>query len=172
VASLVLSSPLVSTSGWMDDASALLATLPDEVRTTIEAHERRGAFDDPAYARATEVFYRRYLCRLDPWPAELARTMRELGEGPYHAMWGPSEFTQTGSLGGADLRPSLSRLRRPSLWICGDQDEVVPDRLAGFAAHASGRVEVFEGGSHCLHLEQTDRYLRVVGEFLDQVDRG
>jgi proline iminopeptidase len=170
VASLVLSSPLVSTSAWMADAADLLAALPEEVRATIEDHERRGVFDDAAYAAATQEFYRRYFCTLDPWPDELALTLREMGEGPYHSMWGPSEFTQTGNLGGADLTPLLPDLGTPSLWIGGDRDEVAPARLAGFARQASGRVEVFEGGSHCLHLEQTARYLAVVGGFLAEVD--
>lgn len=170
LASLVLSSPLVSTAGWMEDATELLGRLPLGVRATIEEHEVRGAFDEPAYVRATAVFNRRFLCNLDPWPEVLVRTLHELGEGPYRTMWGPSEFTQTGNLGGADLTSSLSGLRWPSLWIGGDQDEVAPSRLARFAEQASGRVEVVEGGSHCVHLEQPERYLRVVGEFLAEVD--
>ena len=98
--------------------------------------------------------------------------MRELGEGPYTTLWGPSEFTQTGTLRGADLTPSLETLDVPSLWVGGDRDEVAPARLAGFAARASGRVEVLEGGSHCVHLEQAEQYLRVVGAYLADVDAG
>jgi proline iminopeptidase len=172
VDSLVLSSPLVSTAAWVEDAEALVATLPADVQATIADHERRQSFDDKAYLRATDAFYRRFFCTLDPWPAALERTMRELGEGPYTTLWGPSEFTQTGSLRGADLTPTLERLDVPSLWLGGDRDEVAPARLAGFAERSSGRVEVFEGGSHCLHLEQTERYLRVVGAFLADVDAG
>jgi proline iminopeptidase len=171
LASLVLSSPLVSVAGWMEDASDLVTRLPDKVRQTIEKHERRGAFEDPAYVEATNEFYRRFFCRLDPWPPELERTFREIGEGPYHTMWGPSEFTQTGNLSGADLTPTLPRLPVPSLWLGGDHDEVSSDRLVGFAGAASGRAEIFEGGSHCLHLEQTSRYLEVVGAFLSDLER-
>jgi proline iminopeptidase len=172
VASLVLSSPLVSTAAWMEDAGALVAMLPPEVQATIADHERRRSFDAPAYLRATDVFYRRFFCTLSPWPAALGRTMRELGEGPYTALWGPSEFTQTGTLRGADLTPSLEALQVPSLWVGGDRDEVAPERLTDFAGRAAGRVEVLEGGSHCVHLEQTERYLRVVGAFLADVDTG
>lgn len=171
VASLVLSSPLVSVAGWVLDARELLTGLPAAVRETIARHEAAGTFDDPAYLEATAEFNRRHFCTLDPWPAELRRTFDELGEGPYHRLWGPSEFTQTGTLRGADLTPVLPELRIPSLWIGGSQDEVSPARLAAFAEQASGRVELFEGGSHCLHLEQPARYLSVVGAFLDGVDR-
>jgi proline iminopeptidase len=168
--SLVLSSPLVSVAGWEEDAEELVGRLPVEAQQVIVEHERRQAFGAPSYLQATEEFYRRFFCRLDPWPEVLERTFRELGEGPYHALWGPSEFTQTGSLRGADLSPALPGLSIPSLWIGGTHDEVSPARLAGFAQKASGTVEVFAGGSHCVHLEQPEGYLQVVGDFLSGVD--
>lgn len=170
IASLVLSSPLVSVAGWMDDAEELVSQLPGDLRATIAEHERQQTYGDPTYVEATQEFYQRFFCTLDPWPDALERTFRDLGEGPYNTMWGPSEFTQTGNLRGADLTETLPDLRVPSLWIGGSQDEVSPIRLEGFAQQASGQVEVFEGGSHCVHLEQTERYLAVVREFLRAVD--
>ena len=170
VESLVLSSPLVSVAGWIEDAAALVSLLPPELRLVIAANEERGTFDDPAYLAATEEFNHRFFCTLDPWPAELQRTFEGLGEGPYATMWGPSEFTQTGNLVGADLTATLEGLRAPSLWICGDRDEISPNRLKSFAALASGWSEVIEGGSHCVHLEQPERYLGVIRDFLGSVD--
>jgi proline iminopeptidase len=170
VASLVLSSPLVSVAGWMEDAAQLVAGLPASVRRAIVEHEENGTFDAPAYLEATAEFNRRFLCLLDPWPPELRRTFEQLGDGPYRAMWGPSEFTQTGNLRGSDLTPALSRLGVPSLWVGGSQDEVSPSRLEHFAGQAGGRAEVLEGGSHCVHLEQPSRYVAVVGGFLRDVD--
>ena len=170
VASLVLASPLVSVAGWTEDAASLVARLPTDVQATIAEHEAQQTFDDPAYVAATEEFYRRFLCRLDPWPPELVRTFDELGQEPYRTMWGPSEFTQTGNLRGSDLTPVLSRLSAPSLWIGGSEDEVAPSRLADFARQAGGRVEVVEGGTHCVHLEQPSRYLAVVRGFLREAE--
>ena len=172
VASLVLASPLVSVEGWLEDAAELLRRLPAEVQAVIARHEADRSFTDPAYLEATDVFYRRFLCRLDPWPPELERTFAELGSGPYETMWGPSEFTQTGTLRGADLTAALPRLGHPSLWTCGTSDEVSPDRLRQFARLAGGRAEVVEGGSHCLHLEQPGLFLGLVRRFLSEVDRG
>ncbi len=170
VASLVLSSPLVSVAGWLEDASELVARLPAPVRRTIAEHEQRGSFGDPAYVGATKEFYRRFFCRLDPWPDELVWTFEQLGEGPYRTMWGPSEFTQTGTLRGGDLTSTLPRLGIPSLWVGGTEDEVAPARLADFARRASGRLEVVEGGSHCLHLEQPSHYVALVSAFLRDVE--
>lgn len=170
VASLILSSPLVSVAGWTEDAAELISRLPSGVRQTIAEHEERQTFEDPAYVEATGEFYRRFFCTLDPWPGELQRTFKEMGWAPYTSMWGPSEFTQTGNLSGADLTASLPGLSVPSLWIGGSQDEISPTRLAGYAAQASGRAEVVEGGSHCLHLEQPERYLALVRDFLGSVE--
>jgi len=166
LAGLVMSSPLVSVERWMQDAATLLAQLPDDVAATIARHEADGSFEDPEYAEATMHFYRRFFCKLDPWPTTLERTFDEMGQQPYQLMWGPSEFTQTGNLRGQDLSDHLNHLSVPSLWICGSQDEVLPSTLAHFAHAARGQLHVFEGGTHCVHLEQTDRYLEVVRSFL------
>src|SRR4051794_14207829 len=59
VASLVLSSPLVSVAGWTEDAAALVGRLPAEARQAIAVHEAQQTFDDPAYLEATAEFNRR-----------------------------------------------------------------------------------------------------------------
>jgi proline iminopeptidase len=166
----ILSSPLVSVERWMDDASVRLGELPGNVVAAIARHEADGTFDDPEYVDATMVFYRRFFCSLDPWPASLQRTFEEMGEQPYHVMWGPSEFTQTGTLRGHDLSGLLADLSVPSLWVCGTHDEVLPETLTHFAALAGGSIRTFEGGTHCLHLEQTGRYLAAVRHFLARLE--
>jgi proline iminopeptidase len=168
--SLVLSSPLVSVAGWMADAHDLLSGLPAETRRAIERHEAAGTFQDPEYEAATMVFYRRHFCSLDPWPAALERTFAEMGEEVYRTMWGPSEFTQTGTLAGMDLTGSLDKIDVPSLWMCGTEDEVAPARLRRFAERARGAEMVFAGGTHCLHLEQTEAYVSAVRRFLSRGD--
>lgn len=170
VTSLILSSPLVSVHGWTEDAAELVSRLPPEVQQTITEHEERQTFEDPAYLEATEQFYRRFFCLLDPWPDELQRSLEQMGRSPYTTMWGPTEFTQTGNLSGADLGPVLPELGVPTLWIGGSQDEISPERLSTYATWASGRAEVLDGGSHCLHLEQPERYLTLVRDFLGSVD--
>jgi len=170
LASAVLASPLVSVPGWMAHADSLVEQLPVEHVRAIRLHEEAGSFGHPAYQKATDAFYRRHLCSLDPWPPELVRTFDEMAEPVYHALWGPSEFTQTGSLRGADLTPVLDALSVPSLWLAGSMDESPPARLMDYAKRAHGSAVVFEGGTHCVHLEQPDSYLDNVRRFLGQQD--
>jgi proline iminopeptidase len=170
LASLVLSSPLVSVADWTNDAIELLSTLSPTDQATIKHHEARGTVDDPEYVDATMNFYKRYFCRLEPWPEALQKTFDEMGMDPYRHMWGPSEFTQTGNLRGQDLSPALETLAMPSLWTCGTDDEATPWTTRRSAELASGRLRIFEDGTHCVHLEQPTEYLRTVGGFLLEMD--
>lgn len=166
VNSLVMSSPLVSVPRWIADAQLLVDALPEHHRDAIRLHEAAGSFEDPEYVAATEAFYRLHLCALDPWPDSLQRTFQQMGQQTYQTMWGPSEFTATGILRGADLSDRLPTLDLPSLWLCGTRDEVRPETLRDLAAAAHGKVHVLDGGTHCLHLEQPSAYLDAVQAFL------
>lgn len=169
VASLIMSSPLVRTDDWMADAADLLAELPDDVRQVIAEHIAAGSFDSEAFEEATMTFYRRYMCRLDPWPDALWRTFDEANQQTYVTMWGPSEFTQTGNLAGADLTGHLAGLRVPSLWLAGTMDEARPARVRSYAAQAprASFVEIV-GASHFTHLERPDAVLSAVRDFFDK----
>ena len=164
--SLVMSSPLVSVPQWLADTAVLVETMPSEERDAIRRHETAGTFADPEYVAATDLFYRRHLCSLDPWPDSLVRTFEQMGQQTYEVMWGPSEFTATGTLRGGDLSSRLPVTVLPSLWLGGTRDEVRPSTLQSFAAAAGGEVLILLNGTHCLHLEQPEAYLNAVGAFL------
>ncbi|UBV44802.1 proline iminopeptidase-family hydrolase (plasmid) [Deinococcus taeanensis] len=160
---LVLASPLVATPDWMSDMAALIAALPEPYQTDIckPAH-------DPAYQAAETYFYRTHFCNLDPWPPLLLAAAEEMAVSPaYHLMWGPAEFSQTGTLAGVDRSGVLETLRCPVLFTCGSHDEARPETLKRYADRVThGHVSVLDGGTHCVHLEQTADFLHVVSAFL------
>jgi proline iminopeptidase len=113
------------------------------------------------------AYYQRYLCRLDPWPDCLKRSFAGLGMQVYLTMWGPSEFTCTGTLRQADLTPRLPELSVPTLLTCGRHDEATPATVARYCRLIPGaRMQIFEDASHNHHLEQPDAYLAAVRNFL------
>jgi proline-specific peptidase len=170
---LVLSSPLVSVPDWVVDAAELKAQLPDDVRATIDRHEASGYIDCLEYSAAILVFWKRFVCRLDPWPDELERAFAGFGVGVYRTMWGPSEFTQTGNLRDCDPSPRLHELELPVLWTCGRHDEARPASTERFASMTpQGRFVVFEESAHLAHLEEREAYVEVLGGFLREVDAG
>jgi proline iminopeptidase len=169
--SLILASPLVSTARWLEDAGRLRAELPDDVQEALQRHEEAGFTGCPEYVSATAAFYRRHLCRLDPWPEELERSFAEMGADVYETMWGPTEFYATGSLRELDLVPRLGEISVSVLFTCGRHDEARPETVASFTERVPGaEMVVFEESGHCAPLEETERYLEVVRDFLGRVE--
>lgn len=164
---LVLSGPLLSSPLWIKDQRSLLGAIPPEVQEAVSAAENAGNFETPDYQEAMNAYYQRHLCRLNPWPESLLRTFEGMGVQVYRAMWGPSEFTCTGSLRNVDLTPRLAEIKAPTLLTCGRYDEAIPATVEMFGQLIPGaRTEVLEDASHSHHLEQPDRYLAIVREFL------
>ena len=98
VCSLILSGPFFSASRWLADQQNYLAGLPEEIQTVVRQAEAMKEFDSPAYQEAMRVFYSKHVCRLNPWPEAMNRTIEKMGVPVYLSMCGPSEFTMTGSL--------------------------------------------------------------------------
>ena len=78
LAGLILADSPASAPQWITEINRLRAALPTDVRTTLLKHEAAGTTDDPAYEEAVMVFYRRHLCRVDPWPDCLNRTFEKV----------------------------------------------------------------------------------------------
>ncbi len=170
----IVASPLLSARDWVADNKVLLEGLPDSDRAAIEAHERAGTTDAPAYQDAMMAFYRRHLCRAEPWPPEVVRAVEMANLDVYHAMNGPSEWAVVGMLRDLDLTPSLPRIACPALFTCGVFDEAAPATVRRYAALVPGgaRVAVFAGASHTPHIEARGAYMAVLADFLAQVEAG
>ena len=66
---------------WVAEANRLREALPPEVQETLRRHEAAGTTADSEYETAMLVFYRRHVCRLDPWPAYVTRTFESAPSG-------------------------------------------------------------------------------------------
>lgn len=171
VKSLVLSSPCLSVSRWDADQKRNLQALPDFVREAVERHETAGTFDSPEYLNAMDMFYHTFVCRLDPWPDPLLQTMEKMSADVYTLMWGPSEFTITGSLRSFERVDDLHQIHTPTLITCGEFDEASPDTCRYYLDKIPGsELVLFPGASHEHHLEQTPQYLASVAEFLNSTE--
>jgi len=172
VAGLVLASTSASIPQFMAEARQLIERLPEPARSTVIELGDAGRYDDPAYVDAVEVFYRRHLCRMHPWPEALTRSVESMdGNQVYLTMNGPTEFDVIGRLRTWDRISDLGRIDVPTLVTCGRYDELTPACAETIAAGVrDGRMVVFEQSAHIAHLEEAERYAGVVESFLREVD--
>jgi len=175
LASLVLSSSPASIPVWADEANRLRSELPADVQRALDEYEAAGTLDAPEYEEATMEFYRRHVCRVDPWPDCVRRTFSGLAEHPdvYLTMQGPNEFVITGTLKDWDITDRLGEITVPTLITAGRHDEFTP-RQAEALHRGIPRSELvtFEDSSHMQFVEEPERYHEVVAGFLGRVERG
>ena len=67
---LVISNSPASMELWIEATGKLRGSLPERVREVLDRCEREGKTGSREYEEAVEVFYKRFLCRVEPWPAK------------------------------------------------------------------------------------------------------
>lgn len=173
LASLAICNSPASMRLWVEGANALRAELPPEVRDALDRHEAAGTIDDPEYVAATQVFYDRHVCRVQPTPQDFLDTVAQMEADPtvYHTMNGVNEFFVTGTLEDWSVVEEVAGITAPTLVIAGELDEATPETWAPFVERIPDvRSRVFAGASHCTHLEQPEAFRAVVAAFLAEHD--
>ena len=173
LASLIISSSPPSVDRAVREMNVLREQLPDDVQRVLADHETRQFFDCPEYTAAIMAFYKRHLCRLDPWPEIVERSMGpSFGAGPYLTMWGPSEFGPvTGNLDGWDVTDRLGEIAVPTLLTVGRHDEMWPSHMEDMRSQmADAALVIFEESSHMAFVEERDAYMTTMNGFLDRVE--
>ena len=120
-----------------------------------------------------DEFKRRHICRLEPEPEVLTRARARFGQQVYETMWGKNEFTPTGTLKDWDVIDRLGEIDVPTLITSGRHDECTPALVKPLHEGIRGSEWVlFEESAHMPYLEEPERYLAMVGAFLDRVEAG
>jgi L-proline amide hydrolase len=170
---VVLANTAASFPDFVAEANRLRADLPPEVEATLRRHEEAGTTDDPEYEAACMVFYGRHVCRLEEWPEEVTEAFAWIARDPtvYHTMNGPSEFHVIGSIRDWQSKDRLDKIGVPTLLVSGRHDEATPALQETLLGGIRGSEWVcFEESSHLPHVEERERYMQVVGDFLAQHD--
>ncbi|KAH8884050.1 proline-specific peptidase [Thozetella sp. PMI_491] len=148
----------------------MIAALPEDVRLIIEDCLAKEDYTSEAFHKASDVFYARHFCRLDPFPEEIQQGFAHLTEDPtvYQTMTGPCEFVLTGSLkdwdGGRDV---AHKIKVDTLLINGEHDEVSNLCIEPwFSGIQRVKWVTLAGASHMTHWEQRDRFLQLCANFL------
>ncbi len=171
VQSCTFSGPLLDANAWEADQRRYLAELPPEMQQAVAQAEATGNYDAADYQQAMNTYYAAHVCRLQTWPDCLNRAMEKLNMQVYLHMWGPSEFTVTGTLKHSSCLDRLPGIGLPVLLTCGQFDEAAPATVERFCKlFPNARMVVFEDASHESHLEKTDEYLNALSQFLSEAE--
>ena len=173
VVSLTLASTSASIPQFVYEAGKLISELPREMAETMRRLEAEGDFENPEFEAGMMEFYKRHLCRLDPWPDPLMRCLENLdGNIVYETMNGPTEFTVIGNMKDWNRIEKLSEIVAPTLITCGRYDELTPACSRTLRQGImNSRMHVFERSAHMAHLEETESYLQILSEFLRDFDQ-
>ncbi|MHA4968331.1 proline iminopeptidase-family hydrolase [Pseudomonas extremorientalis] len=168
---LIIANSPASMALWSEAANELRQALPADVQATLQRHEAAGTTSSAEYRAASDVFYARHVCRIQPMPAEVARTFAAIDADPtvYHAMNGPTEFHVIGSMRDWTIIDRLPRIQVPTLLISGRSDEATPATVQPFAdGIANVQWQIFEASSHMPHVEEREACMACVAAFLEQ----
>jgi len=153
---------------WVSEANKLRALLPAEVEATLQLHEGAGTTDSLEYLAAMDVFYAKHVCRI-PMPPDVLASFAQLNEEPtvYHTMNGPSEFHCIGTLKNWDIHEELHNIAVPTLIISGAYDEATPAMVQEIHRRIPDVLwELFPSSSHMPHVEEPERFARVLNTYL------
>jgi proline iminopeptidase len=171
VASIILSSPLLSTPAWIDDANYLRSQLPAAVQDTLTRHEAAGTIDSEEYKAASMEFYKRHVFGGERTPSPDSCEGAGGNSLIYNTMWGPTEFRATGNLIDFDLTDRLHEIDIPVLFMAGEFDEARPERLAEFQRLIPGaQLVVIKDAAHASLSRKPKIYRDTIEKFMDWVE--
>ena len=171
IASVILSSPLLSTPQWIEDANYPRSLMPADIQATLTTHEEAGTIDSDEYQAASAEFYARHVSYGE------AQEQRTGCEGApnnsfiYNFMWGPTEFRATGNLVDFDVTNRLQEIDVPVLFMTGEFDEARPTTVAGFQQKIPGaQMIIIKDVAHASLSRAPETYRQALEKFLDWVE--
>jgi proline-specific peptidase len=171
--SLITAGSPASSRRWNEICQELLDELPADERETIERLEAEDKMLTPEYEEALGPFYRRHVCRLDPWPDYVVRSFDRMATPIYHYMAGPSEFRIIGTLRDWDIMDRLGEIHIPALITCGEFDECRPVHTREVAERIPGsRLEIIPDASHLCFAERPELWMPIANEFMAAAEHG
>ncbi|KAL5492914.1 hypothetical protein ACEPAI_4362 [Sanghuangporus weigelae] len=135
----------------------------------IRRHEIEGTTDDSEYKEATQRFFMKHICSVEPIPDTVSAAFKALREDKtvYNALWGPYEIEFSGSLATWSVIDKLHSIKVPTLVLNGQDDEMQDECVAPFLWGISKVKWIkLENSGHMPFYEEKERYFQVIGEFL------
>ena len=143
--------------------------LPEGILRIMEEHESAGDYESTEYLAAVMAYYKKHLCRMDPWPPEVTYSLEHISKPVYGTMNGPNEFTIIGNTRYWDVTGELPRIHLPTLVLGGRYDEVSPVVARGIHKGIKGsKLKIFPRSSHLPFWEERPAFMKTVSKFIQE----
>lgn len=173
IASVIFSGPLIGTPQWMKDSKVLISRLSQPIQDTINKYEALGDYTSPSYKAATDTFNITFGSR-KKGPRKTAPDCEGVpgsNRAIYNYMWGPTEFNATGTLRDFDRVADLPTITKPTLFIGGEYDEVLPETLYYYQTLVpNSKVAIVPNAGHAKTRDNPEDYINSLREFLKEVE--
>ena len=172
IKSVILSSTLSSSQLWGKEQHRRIKYLSKEDQEAIEKAEKTGNYDTKEYEDANDHFMKRHCnYEVNENTPECLTRAKKPGKEAYVTAWGPNEFTPIGNLKDFDYTEKLKEWNLPSLIISGTNDLCSPLVAKTMYDNIKGsRWELFEDSRHCVFVDQNEKYIKLLIEWLNKYD--
>jgi len=165
---LVISNMAASIASFLKHVTKIRSQFPADIRAQLEYYENTNKTDEPAYqALLFDKLYHVFICRLDPWPDPIQRSVGGLNQHVYQVLQGRSEFEATGRIKGWDRWADLRKIKVRTLTMGARYDEMDPEDIRKMATlMPRGEAWISETGSHFAMYDDQQNYFRALLTFL------
>jgi proline iminopeptidase len=165
---LVISNMAASANSFVKHVSKLRSQFSADIRAQLEYYENAKKTDDPAYqALLFDKVYKVFICRLNPWPDPVLRSLQGWNQHVYHVLQGRSEFETTGRINGWDRWADLPKIQVRTLTMGARYDEMDSEDMRRMAALLPrGQAWISETGSHFAMYDDQHNYFKALLSFL------
>ena len=170
--SIILSSTLPASWMWGEEAHRMIKELPKEMQDAIDYATTTGDYSRPEYQAAEDEYMLRHCAgAVTEVSPECLRRPKRSGRESYVVAWGPNEFTPQGTLKNYDVTEQLKDIKEPALVISGGNDLCTPYIAKYMYDHIpNSRWELFRTCRHMCFVEDNERYVELMKEWLNQND--
>jgi len=162
---LILANSLPSSRMWVRETRKLVAKLPAKHRNAIYKYEKLEKYKAKEYLAANVEFAKRHIRQI-PQLIDLARKPK-FGMHVYGAMWGPTEFTVTGTLKDWSVEQELKLINVPTFIINGENDEATPVMQRFMKARIKGsQYYCIKGAAHTAPAEAPLEWMQATEKWL------
>ncbi len=172
VKGIIFNSPYFSTAIWESDADTLIDLLHDTIQTAIQIGESSGDFNSKAYQNANRAYLSNYGLRNKRLHSPLDTVPARGNHFIYNYMWGPTEFTATGTLKHYDNLHNLKKVKVPVIFITGEYDEARPNTMYYFQNLVPGsKVAIIKGAGHATMHDNLRQNKKAVKKFIKKAEK-